>query len=421
MIDYQQLNDIRAIEYIKNKTCIFHKNDKLTASLFKGNSQSVDGLCNVLIKIKSLTSGKSVVLKQVLPYVRALKDDGIFIPLTLERIDTEIYYGALLDKVRSGSVPKVLHWDKDENIVIMEDLSHMKILRSQLIEMKKFPFLSSQLGQLLGRSAFYTSNMFLNDHEKYALEHIFEVNNNGSIFIGLMFDDTFFDNSQRSIHPSLKKDIDDLCRCEGLINRVRILRKSFINSKDCLIHTDLHTSNIFVDEKNVKIFDGEYAHYGPAAYDVGRIIGSIILNYASLIGVRAIEDDTRLDYQSYLLDVIKDIYQIFENTYKSLCKKHQKLHLYDRYMKTMLEDTMGFAACVSISRIFDYGLTFDFKRIQDLEERAKAQRLVIEIGKEILLNNNRLKTVDQFIKRIQEVTIQYRVEMLIHELLKETT
>lgn len=415
MENYKILTADTAIEYVKSKTDIFDQDEQLIAKMFEGDRQSVDGLCNILILIRSTTTNRSVVLKQVLPYVRALKEDGILIPLSLDRINTEVNYIELLDKVMPNGVPKIHLWDEADSIMIMEDLSEMRILRNELINMEKFPELPKQLGAFFGRSAFYTSDLFLSAAEKKALEYIFESTNNGGIFVGLVFDGTFFNHKEREIYHKLQKDVDDLAADKEVIESVLKLKDVFINNKQCLIHTDLHTSNIFVDAQNMKIFDAEYAHYGPASYDVGRVIGSIILNYASLFGLKTVSEEKRTDYQEYLLDMIKEMYQEFESNFDILCHKHYKGDCRSIQLPSMLEETVGFAACVSVSRIFDYGLTFDFKRIEDIDDRARGQRFVIKLSSHLLKNAKLYSSIDEVVEDIREFSLRYIVKDLIEE------
>jgi len=404
-----------AIKYIKDRTDIFSKSEILEAKIFDGGRQSVDGLCNHLVLLKSKTTGNSVVLKQVMPYVKALKDDGIFIPLSLERINTEVSYLELIDKIFPKTVPKVYLWDKENSILVMEDLSHMKILRNEMINLKKFPEFPNQLGELLARSAFYTSEYFLSKNEKKALECYFEHSNNGSLFENLTFTGPFMNYNERGIYHKLQKDIDDLCNHSEVLKEVAVLRAIFLDKKQALIHSDLHTSNIFVDEKSIKVFDGEYAHYGPIAYDVGRIIGSIILNYASLVGMKGISQEKKQDYQTYILKMIIELYNTFETSYISLCQMHCKSDKGSIDMDAILKETIGFAACSCISRVYDYGLSFDFKRIDNLEERTTGRRFVIKLSKVLLLNRLSFNTIEEVVDAIETLTLKTIVTDLIAE------
>ena len=414
MNDYKLLTEETAITYVKDKTNIFSKNDRLVAKEFSGERQSVDGYCNTLILIKSTTSNQSVVLKQVLPYIRALKNKGLYLPVSLKRLKAEVNYIELLNKVIPDSVPKIYLWDEADSILIMEDLRKMRILRTELINMKKFPKLPYQLGAFLGKSAYYTSQLFLSYDEKNALENLFEAGNTNGMFEDLIFDKSILNNKDNTIYYKLQKDIDDFCNDSYIISEVKSLKDIFANENHCLIHTDLHSSNIFVDSENMKVFDSEFAHYGPISFDLGRIIGSIILNYASLTGMKGISEENKNDYQGYLLQMIKEIYVEFEKSFTEL-KDRNIGYDYGNLSDSMLEETIGFAACVSIARIYDNGLSFDFKRIDNLEEREKGQRLVIELARYLLINRKKFNDIHDTVNDIEEFSFKYVVKGLIEE------
>lgn len=404
-----------AIEYVKDKTNIFSNSEILTAKVFDGTRQSVDGLCNHLVLVKSMRTGKSIVLKQILPYVRALKDRGVLMPMKLERINTEVYYTKLLDKIIKGAVPEIHLWDKDNSIVIMEDLSDMGILRNEMIKLKKFPTCASQLGEFIGRSAFFTSDLFLSENEKSALENIFEFNNDGCIFENLVFEAPFHDYKARDITHTLKKDLEDTCNNSEVLKEVAMLKDLFTDKKQALMHADLHASNIFVDEKHMKVFDGEYAHYGPVAYDLGRLIGSFIMNYASLIGIKDISEEEKEDYQDYILGMILEVFKAFEISFTKLSKQYHRDVDLKEYMDTMLQETIGFAACSSFSRIYDYNLTFDFKRIDNIDERTKGRRFIIKLTKYLLLNRRNFSSIECLISAMKAMNLTTVVSDLISE------
>jgi 5-methylthioribose kinase len=123
----------------------------------------------------------------------------------------------------------------------------------------------------------------------------------------LIFDDLILENKRKEINLKVKNEMNDFCNDIDIISEVTLLKDTFKNKKECLIHNDLHTSNIFVDYNEMRVFDTEFASYGPISFDIGRLIGNIILNYASLIGMDDISLEEKEDYQEYLIHMINDI------------------------------------------------------------------------------------------------------------------
>ena len=56
-----------------------------------------------------------------------------------------------------------------------------------------------------------------------------------------------------------------------------------MNNAQALIHGDLHTGSIFVNQEETRVIDPEFAFFGPMAYDVGVLIGNLIMNYLSTL------------------------------------------------------------------------------------------------------------------------------------------
>ncbi len=48
-----------------------------------------------------------------------------------------------------------------------------------------------------------------------------------------------------------------------------------------LIHGDLHTGSIMVNEQDTKVIDPEFAFYGPMGFDVGTLLANLLLNLCS--------------------------------------------------------------------------------------------------------------------------------------------
>ncbi len=88
-----------------------------------------------------------------------------------------------------------------------------------------------------------------------------------------------------------------------LQREVLLLRNRYNTCPQTLIHNDFHTSNICVGETAVKIFDAEGATFGPIGFDLGRLIGNLILNYASWEGIDTITFAEKDDFRDYLLAV----------------------------------------------------------------------------------------------------------------------
>jgi 5-methylthioribose kinase len=87
-------------------------------------------------------------------------------------------------------------------------------------------------------------------------------------------------------------------------------------------------------------------------------------------------------------------------------------------MKTILEETIGFACCVSICRIYDMALCFDFKRLNTLEEMAIGQSFIIKLAKYMIIRRKKFITIENFTKEMKAFQLIYETESIVKEVLK---
>ena len=68
----------------------------------------------------------------------------------------------------------------------------------------------------------------------------------------------------------------ELYEDEALKLAVAKLKFEFMNNAQALIHGDLHTGSIFVKQDSTRVFDPEFAFYGPMGYDIGNVVANMI-------------------------------------------------------------------------------------------------------------------------------------------------
>ena len=60
---------------------------------------------------------------------------------------------------------------------------------------------------------------------------------------------------------------------------VSALKGKFLTAAEAMIHGDLHTGSIMVTATETKVIDPEFAFYGPMGFDIGAVIGNLLLAY----------------------------------------------------------------------------------------------------------------------------------------------
>ncbi len=411
-----------AVKYIKEKTELFDLNSKVTASNLHSQSLSVNSLANNLILIENKENNKKVIFKQVLPFVRRAAEENIHIPLPEERIYSEYYSLKLMDLICPDYVPKIYLFDQENNVLLIEYLDDFEILRSALIRGKKFDHLGKQLGEFLAKKDFFTSRLFLEENDFNIISDFFNKSKGMEVWDKLLFSGSLLEASDKKITHYLEKRIIEFRNNEEIKKEIEKIREIFKNKKQCLVHADLHTSNIFVRKNQIKIFDSEYAMYGAAAYDMARLLANIILNFSSIIGMDY--SPQRKKYQEYLLDLLEEIYKVYKSKYSDLVYRYSHYdNLFDnlyleKYFEDYLYEVISLTACTIIMRIYEEGLCLDFKEITDLKKRAIGQGFIIELAEKLFLKNKDIKTIKELKNFIRKFCLEYQVSSIVKLVLK---
>ena len=157
-----------------------------------------------------------------------------------------------------------------------------------------------------------------------------------------------------------------------------------------------------VGPDKVKIIDTEFSGYGPKAIDIGRLTGSMIINYVSWLGYKAVSEDKRLAMQSYDLDFISDMYQSFNRTMEKLWSENREVSYRLKVLScqdvcdSIFQDALQYAVISLITRISsDMALTCDLKRIEK-RELGFIQKRSLEIAEYTLLMTDTFHSIDEF-------------------------
>ena len=73
-------------------------------------------------------------------------------------------------------------------------------------------------------------------------------------------------------------------------------------------------------------------------------------------------------------------------------------------MKRIFSDTIGFGACKMMRRIFGLAKVADIANIQDLDERAKIERMVLHMAKEIVIHREEYSSIEELVDLAKEIS-----------------
>jgi 5-methylthioribose kinase len=402
-MSYRTLTEQEAVEYARKIPSLFPQDARLVSR------EIGDGNLNFVFHIKDEgPSGKSIIFKQALPYVRVIGDSW---PLTLDRARIESEALILENELCPGSVPRVYHYDTDLALIVMEDLSDYEIMRKGLVERKRYPNFAKQIGTFLARTLFLTSDLAMSPLEKKRKAASFTNPELCNITENFVFTYPFLDDPSNAYNPLITNTVQRIWSNDELKLEVARLKERFMTLGQALLHGDLHTGSIMVTEQDTKVIDPEFAYYGPMGFDIGAVIANLLLNYAAHEG-HTPDPQEREAYQAYLLETVSEVWRVFETEFRTLWEEqaqepYAKTPGYlDAYLLDVLKDAAGYAGCKMMRRVIGLAHVSDLESIADPALRAKGETLALCIGQELVLQRGTLSGIDDAIKLIAASAVQ---------------
>ncbi|MCA1395246.1 S-methyl-5-thioribose kinase [Bradyrhizobium sp. BRP56] len=370
-------------------------------------SEVGDGNLNLVFIVKGGSGGLAV--KQALPYVRLVGESW---PLPLSRAHYE--HLALVHEARLAPklVPAVLHHDAPLALTAMELLEPHIIMRKGLIEATRYPRFVEDISTFLAQTLFFTSDLALSAAEKK--QGIADFAGNHAlckITEDLIFTDPYrIAEQNRWTAPYL--DATAAAFREDLDLHVAIsrLKLKFMASPQALLHGDLHTGSIMVTDSETRVIDPEFAFYGPMGFDIGAVIGNLLMAYLASAGHERAPGD-RASFEAWLLETIEGVWAGFSRKFLALWRNDAKGDGYpsslftgeagaarleaerQAYMARLFQDTVGFAAAKTIRRILGLAHNIDFEWIADEKQRAICEARALKLARNMMLEAASFTTI----------------------------
>jgi 5-methylthioribose kinase len=392
--NYHPLNEAQAIEYARQIPELFQAGAELSSR------EIGDGNLNLVFHISEQATGKSIILKQALPYAKVVGESW---PLTLDRARIESEALQIEESLCPDLVPHVYAYEPDLALTVMEDLSDHVIMRKGLIERNQYPLFAEHIGRFLANTLFFTSDLGKNQQEKKIQLGRFINPELCKITEDLIFDDPYRDAETNNIEAHIRDAAEQIWKDSELHLEVAILRNKFLTNAQALLHGDLHTGSIFIKPDSTKVIDPEFAYYGPMGFDIGAVLANLLLNFAAQEGWST-DEESRASYRNYLLQSIKEVWTHFENNFRALWNKHgvdrvfQTPAYQDHFLTALLQDTFGFTGSKMVRRVYGLSHVADIDKIEDASARERAQRLSLSIGTTLIRINRQAKSIDEMIE-----------------------
>jgi len=375
----------------------------------EGDSQ---GLINYLYRVRG--SGGSLIVKQARSNLRLDDDLPTGAPRYAppqDRNYSEYLSLKLRRSITPDCVPEVYYADRENHVFLMEDVGYLQPSRSLLSAGVPIDGLGERCARFLCDNHFYTTEFYLDTEEFRQLSRCFTNTGMRRIMENWLF---LRDTPTHECPPLTRHFLPYIFDPEVVVQS-HLLRHKYMNSTQAFLHSDVHTSNVFADNSQIKVIDMEYTFAGPCAYDLGYFLASLVSQYCSAAFRPFPSQGERAAFQRYLLETI----YLFVHSYLTRFAAHwsdEAKEVYrscpgfrDAFLAELVPDIAGFAAMPMFTLcISSFGFTQEFEIIPGQEEKLHALQLYCALGRRFLMNRARIRTVEDILSAILEGEREYR-------------
>jgi 5-methylthioribose kinase len=169
-----------------------------------------------------------------------------------------------------------------------------------------------------------------------------------------------------------------------------------------MIHGDLHTGSIMLTTEDTRVIDPEFAFVGPMGFDVGAVIGNLLLAYFAQ-GGHEDAPHARDSYRAWILRQVENVWTGFHDRFLALWRGKGTGDVYvaglfedgpsaealreaqTAFMSRLFADTLGFAGAKMIRRILGLAHVEDMESIKDPSRRAACEKPALALARELIL------------------------------------
>lgn len=390
---YFLMNTDEVIQYVKVKIDTFQNAQQITCD------EIGDGNLNYVYRVVNTETKESVIVKQAGTTARI--SDEFVLSTSRNKIETKALQ--MQHKLAPGLVPEIYLLDETMSCCVMEDLSHLTIMRTSLTDFETFPQFAEQVTDFLVNTLLRSSDVVMNHQEKKELAAKFTNPELCEISEDLVFTEPFHNNFNRNEVTAGNEQFvkTHLYDNEALHLEIAKLKFHFMNNSQSLIHGDLHTGSIFINQNEMKVIDPEFAFFGPMGYDIGNVIANLIFAWAR---GRAYQ---KKEFTEWVENTLFDVMDLFYTKFSTAWDKHtielvaKNADFKEHYVQNVMKDTAGMAGLELARRIVGLAKVKDITTIEPIENRLKAERLCLRIAVELILNASDYETGGQYLTALQ--------------------
>jgi 5-methylthioribose kinase len=201
--------------------------------------------------------------------------------------------------------------------------------------------------------------------------------------------------------PQLDGIAQEIREDAALKRVVSALKLKFLGEVQALLHGGLHTGSIMVTADDVKVIDPEFAVVGPMGFDVGELLGNLLMSFFSQRGHEGAPGE-RDAYRRWILETVEAVWTRFNRRFVELWAAYPSgdgypAPLFDGpegraslraaqmdYMRRLFEDALGFAGAPMIRRTLGLAHNIDMEWIEDPDRRSPCERRNLQLARELV-------------------------------------
>ena len=370
-----------------------------------------DGNLNFVYRVTNASDdSKQVIVKQAVPYLRMVGEEW---PLSRDRMTYEIRALTIYNETVPDLVPTIFHADEPMSTLVMQCLSDHIILRIGMIDAITYPKVAEHVGLFMAETLFKTSAWAMPSEARRELMDQFTMNaelcklTEEFIFtFPYMVHDSNYSNpatdawAKENVHTDTAYKLD-----------VLKLKDLFVAKTDALLHADLHTGSLMVNQDESYVIDMEFAYFGPFGFDVGKVISNFLLACTSHFS-----RDGGVEYREWLIDQVPVIWNTFEKRFlelwaevdestmltAGLLTSEETATLRADFMTNLLRESAGFCACSMARRTLGIAGVADIRDIEDLDVRSQLEITNLQLSKRIMAERNTLSSIDDLVAIVRD-------------------
>ena len=390
---YFLMKESDVITYIQEKLDYFEANAPLECH------EIGDGNLNYVFRVKDSHNGKSIIVKQAGVHLRISEE----MTLTTDRGRIEAGILKLQEELCPGLVPKVYLYDDVMCAMVMEDMIGHTMMRTGLLHHETYPQFADQISTFLVRSLLLTSDVVMDHQKRKKLVKQFSNPELCDITENLVFGEPVLNYNHRNdvFGPMTEFVETEIYGDESLKTEIAKLKFDFMNHAQALIHGDLHTGSIFINQEHTFVFDPEFAFFGPMGYDIGNVIANLFFAWAN--GNATISDSAKkVSFGGWCMCTIMEIIDMFKEKFRNLYDSSVTEPLAasrdfrESWLSNILADTAGYAGTECIRRIVGIAHNKDITAILDEKKRVKAEKIILTFAKDLILNRKEFRDAGDY-------------------------